>query len=132
MEDHDKRMFLGLYQMLIADAEVHPRELEILYQIGKEKGGITEDEIQKAVFSPNKLISIDNLSNDERIEYLYHLSRIAWADGKVDTKEKEILHEASIRFGFAEENVTEITEFLLKQVQENKSIEEVLLTIKNS
>lgn len=132
MEDNNKKMFLGLYQMLLADAEVHPKELELLYQIGKEKGGISEEEIQKAVFSPNTLISLDSLSNDERIEYLYNLSRIAWADGKVNSKEKEILQEASIRFGFAEENVIEITEFLLKQVEENKSFEEVLQIIKNS
>ncbi len=131
MKENDKKMFLGLYQMLLADAEVHPKELELLYQIGKEKGGVTEEEIQRAIFSPNTFVSLDSLSDDERIEYLYNLSRMAWADGKIDDKEKEILREASKRLGFAEENVIEISEFLLEQAKENNSFEVVLETIKS-
>jgi len=132
MNEKDKKMFLGLYQMLLADGEVHPNELELLYEIGKEKGGMSEEEIQQAIFSPNTFVSQESLSNDERIEYLYNLSRIAWADGKIEEKERETLQEASKRLGFAEENVVEISEFLLEQAKEKKTFEEVLQTIKNS
>jgi uncharacterized tellurite resistance protein B-like protein len=132
MEKSDKKMFLGLYQMLLADAEVHPKELELLYQIGKEKGGISEEEIQQAVFTPNTFVQLDNLSDDDKIEYLYNLSRIALADGKIDYKEREILMDVGKRLGFLEDNLVEISEFLLKQAQEKKSYEDVLLTIKNS
>lgn len=132
MKEKDKQMFLGLYYMLLSDSEVHPKELELIYQIGKEKGGISDDEIQQALFSPNKFVSIENLSNEERIEYLYNLSRIAWADGKIEMKEKEMLQEASKRLGFGEENVEVITDFLIEQVKEKKSFEEILKTINNS
>lgn len=132
MNENEKKMFLGLYQMLLADAEIHPNELELLYQIGKEKGGISEDEIQRAIFSPNTAISLETLSDEGRIEYLYNLARIAWADGKIHDKEKEILEDASKRLGFSEENVTEITEFLLEQAKEKKPFEKVLYTILNS
>ncbi|MFB6340953.1 TerB family tellurite resistance protein [Saccharicrinis sp. FJH62] len=132
MNENEKKMFLGLYQMLLADAEVHPNELELLYQIGKEKGGISEEEIQRAIFSPNTVISLETLSDEGRIEYLYNLSRIAWADGKIDDKEKDILEDASKRLGFAEENVTEIAEFLLEQAKGKMPFEEVLQIIKNS
>lgn len=132
MNENEKKMFLGLYQMLLADAEVHPKELEMLYQIGKEKGGISEEEIQQAVFSPNTFVSLESMNDDERIEYLYNLARIAWADGKIDNKEKEVLQDASRRLGFAKENVVEITDFLLEQAKEKKSVIEILETIKNS
>ncbi|SHJ27204.1 Uncharacterized conserved protein, tellurite resistance protein B (TerB) family [Tangfeifania diversioriginum] len=132
MIENEKKMFLGLYQMLLADEEVHPNEIAILYQIGKEKGDISEEEIQRAIFSPNTFVSNENLSDDDRIEYLYNLSRIAWADGRIDDREKEILQEASKRLGFANENVVEISEFLLKQAKAEKSFEEILQIIKNS
>lgn len=132
MNENDKKMFLGFYQMLLADAEVHPNELKMLYEIGKEKGCISENEIQQVIFSPNSFVSLESLSDDERIEYLYNLSRMAWADGKIDDKEKEVLRGASKRLGFAEENSNEISEFLLEQAKEKKSFEEVLQTIKNS
>ncbi|WP_163222546.1 TerB family tellurite resistance protein [Bacteroides sp. 214] len=132
MTENEKKMFLGLYQMLLIDAEVHPNELELLYQIGREKGGISEEDIQRTIFSPNTFVSLDSLSDEDRIEYLYNLSRIAWADGRIDDKEIETLQEASRRLGFAEENVIKISEFLLEQARERKSFEELLQTIKNS
>jgi len=131
MNEKDKKMFLGLYQMVLADTEVHPKELELLFQIGKEKG-VSEEEIQQALFTPNKFASLDNLNDDERIEYLYNLSKMAWADGILEDRERETLQSASKRLGFAEENVVEISEFLLEQAKEKKSFEEVLQIIKNS
>ena len=132
MNEKEKKMFLGLYQMMLTDAEVHPKELELLYEIGKEKGGISESEIQQAIFSPNTLITLENLSEEERIEYLYNLSRIVMADGKIDFKEKETMMEATKRLGFAEENALEISEFLFEQAKEKRPFEDVLQTIKNS
>lgn len=132
MTENEKKMFLGLYQMMLADAEIHPNELEMLYQIGKERGGISESEIQQAVFSPNTFVSLNSLNDEERIEYLYNLARIAWADGMVDVKEKDLLQEASRRFGFFEENVITISEFLLKQAKAKKTFEEVLQIIEKS
>lgn len=132
MKECEKEMFLGLYQMLLADDEIHPKELEILYEIGKEKGGLSEKEIQQAIFSPNTFVSLNNLSDDDRIEYLYNLSRIAWADGKIDERERKILQETSKRLGFAKEDVLEISEFLLEQAKMGKTFEELLLIIKNS
>ena len=131
MNENDKKMFLGLYQMVLADSEVHPKELELLYQIGKEKGGISEEEIHRAIFSPNTFVSLESLSDDEKIEYLYNLSRIAWADGILEDTEIKTLQEATKRLGFAEENVVEISEFLLQQAKEKKPFEDVLKTIKN-
>jgi uncharacterized tellurite resistance protein B-like protein len=132
MNENDKKMFLGLYQMVLADAEVHPNELALLYRIGKEKGGISEKEIQEAIFSPNTFISLESLSDEERIEYLYDLARIAWADDKIEDNERETLQKTGKRLGFSEENAVEISEFLLKQAKEKKSFEEVLQIINNS
>ncbi|MDR0725084.1 MAG: hypothetical protein LBF59_03625 [Prevotellaceae bacterium] len=117
--------------MILSDTEVHPKELEILYQIGKERG-VSEAEIQKVLFSPNSFASSEELNNDERIEYLYNLARIAWADGVLDEREIVTLQNASIRLGFAEENAEAIATFLLEQAHEGKSIKEVLTIIKTS
>jgi uncharacterized tellurite resistance protein B-like protein len=132
MNEKDKKMFLNLYQMVLADGEVHPKELEMLYQIGREQGNISEEEIHQAIFSPNRFASMEDLHNDEKIEYMYNLARIAWADGILDDTEIETLQKTSIRLGFADENAVEISEFLLGQAKEKKSFQEVLQTIKNS
>jgi len=130
MNENLKKLFLELYQMILSDSEVHPKELELLYQLGKDKG-ISEQEIQAAVFSPNNLFSSESLTDDEKITYLYNMAQIAWADGKLDDKEKETLYNTSKRLGFTEKYIVEISNFLLLQAENNKTIDEVLLTIKN-
>lgn len=130
MNENLKKLFLELYQMIISDSEVHPKELELLYQLGKDKG-ISEQEIQAAVFSPNNLFSTESLSDDEKITYLYNMAQIAWADGRLDDKEKETLHNTCKRFGFAEEYVAEISDFLLTLAEKKKTINEVLQIINN-
>ena len=116
--------------MILSDTEVHPKELELLYQIGKEKG-ISEQDIQNAIFSPNTLLSAVSLNDNEKIEHLYDLARMAWADGVLDDTEIESMRAACKRLGFAEDYVVEISDFLLEQAHENKSIEDVLTTIEN-
>ena len=131
MKEIDKKMFLSLYQMVLADAEVHPKELEMLYEIGKEHG-ISEEEVQKVIFSPNILPAMDDLNDDKKIEYLYNLARIAWADGVLDDREIESLQKTSLRLGFVEENLVEMSDFLFEQAKGEKSFKKVLETIKNS
>jgi len=131
MNDKEKGMFLSLYQMVLADSEVHPKELELLYQIGKDKG-ISEEEIQQAIFSSNTSVSMEDLNDDEKIEHLYNVARMAWADGILDDSEIETLRKTSRRLGFAEENIVEISDFLLKEAKEEKLFKEVLEIIKNS
>jgi uncharacterized tellurite resistance protein B-like protein len=131
MDEKSKRLFLELYQMILSDMEVHPKELETLYQIGKERG-VSEAEIHKVLFSPNSFVSLEKLNNDERIEYLYNLARIAWADGVLDERETTTLQNASKWLGFAKENAEAIATFLLEQAREDKPIKEVLTVIKTS
>ena len=131
MNEIDKKMFLGLCQMVLADGEVHPKELELLYQIGKVRG-ISEEDIQRTIFSPQTFLKTEDLNDEEKIEFLYNLARMAWADDELDDSEIETLQKTSKWLGFSEENVVEISEFLLEQAKEKKSFEEVLQTIKNS
>jgi hypothetical protein len=128
MNENLKKLFLELYQMIISDSEVHPQELELLYQLGKDKG-ISEKEIQMAVFSPNNLFSSETLSDDEKITYLYNLAQIAWADDSLDENEKLTMYNTCKRFGFEEDYITEISDFLLSQAENKKTISEVLQII---
>jgi uncharacterized tellurite resistance protein B-like protein len=130
MNDKDKQLFLELYQMILSDTEVHPKELEMLYQIGRRRGA-TEQDIHHALLSPGKFATSQSLSDDEKIEYLYDLACMAWADGILDEREKECLQDVCKRLGFEEQYVAEITDFLLQQVRDGKQIEQVLESIKN-
>ncbi|MDR0619609.1 MAG: hypothetical protein LBG17_06905 [Bacteroidales bacterium] len=131
MDEKNKKLFVEMYLMILSDINVHPKELEALYSIGK-KQGISEDEIRDAVFSQDKIVEEEELSNDEKIEHLYCLSQLAYADDIVKDAERAVLQNAAKRLGFIEENIEKILVFLLEQAKEKKSFNEVLSIIKNS
>lgn len=124
--DHSlKGHFLNLYHMALSDSEVDTQELELLYKIGHERG-VTEEEINAVIIRPDSVKFSAPEGVSEKIESLYDLTRIAWADGRIDPNEKRVLEMFCAKFGFAEENISAIIQFLLDAVEKNTSKEEIL------
>lgn len=123
-----KSHFLSLYCLTVSDNDVHPDELKTLYQIGLEYG-ITKDEIQAIVMSPNTaLIEPDTL--EEKVAYLYNLTRIAYADGKIVQEEKDLIGKYAIKYGFPEANSAAIVDFFIDSVKNGKKINDILNELK--
>ena len=121
--------FLNLYSMALADSQIDTVELETLYKIGQDKG-IEKSEIDEIILHPDKVKFSFPDTLDEKITYLYDFAKIILADGVVDKNEKKTLELFCSRFGFEEENITAITEFLITSAKENLELD-VLLQIIN-
>lgn len=125
-----KSFFLALYSMVLADGIVEAKELESLYRIGRENYNLTSEEINKYVVSAGTTFIVPDRLED-RISLLYDLAEVAWADGKIDETERTLLARYVVRLGFLEENADEITDFMLKQVKDGISKEDVIKAIVN-
>lgn len=68
---------------------------------------------------------------EDKIHYLYDLTRMAWSDGVIEDSEKALLCKYITLFGFHEENVESITDYFLTSVKEGKSIEQIINEIKS-
>lgn len=130
MERKLKSHFLSLYCMIVADQDVSTLELAELYRIGKEHYGLDDKEINLAItsegpgfYSPERV--------EDKIKYLYELALIAYADGKIDDEEKLLLKKYTLRFGFLEENVDSIIDFLLNNAKQKSTPDEVLRLLNN-
>jgi len=123
-----KAHFLNLYYMALSDSQVDIKELEMLYTIGETRG-ISRKEIETLLqqSSPADLMPPQTVL--EKIDYLYDLSLIAWADGAVDSSERKTLELFCSRFGFRDENVSPICEFLLLEASRNTPKEQILSTV---
>lgn len=124
-----KAHFLSLYQLTLSDNEVHPKELETLYQIGLEYG-ISKEEIQAIVLSPTQEVMIAPNTLEEKVAYLYNLTRIANADGKIVDEEKELIGKYVIKFGFPKENASAIVDYFLDSFKQGKTINDLLDELK--
>ena len=100
----------------------------MLYYFAKERG-ISEEQLQQVLLNPpieNTEIP-DNLN--EKIDYLNDLSKMIWADGVVNEDERNTLLKYCKKFGFLDENLNELVDFLLECAKEDLTVEDILLKI---
>jgi uncharacterized tellurite resistance protein B-like protein len=117
--------FLNLYSIALADAQIEAKELEALYKIGQEKG-IEPSAIDEIILHPDKVKFIFPDTLEEKIIYLYDFAKIVLADGVIDKNERVTLELFCSRFGFEEENVHAIADFLIAAAKDNMGLNDLL------
>jgi len=120
-----KSHFLNLYHIALCDLQIEPVELEKLYSIGLEKG-VTPSEIDSIVLHPDKIKFFVPNTLDLKIEFLYDLAQISWSDGVIDQNERNTLELFCKKFGFDQENISPVVDFVLDEVSKNTALSEVL------
>ena len=120
-----KSHFLRLYQMALTDDNFDILELQMLYHLAEERG-IPKEELDKLFLNPvNQEADIPEDLNI-RIEYLYDLTRIMWADGKITDDELNTLKKYCKKFEFLDENIDELSSYLIDCVQKGIDKKEII------
>ena len=120
--------FLNLYAMALSDTQIDTVELETLYRIGQDKG-VEKTEIDNVILNPDKVKFTFPDSLDEKVVYLYDFAKIILADGIIDKNERKTLELFCNRFGFEEDNIVSIADFLLSSAKDNLPINDLLKII---
>ncbi|MXS72679.1 hypothetical protein [Chryseobacterium binzhouense] len=125
-----KAHFLRLYQMAICDEDFSPLELKMLYKSAEERG-ISQKNLDEILLNPinSKNLIPENL--DEKVEYLYDLTAMIWADGIVSPNEYSALQKYVLMFGFLEENVNDIVDYFIEAVKNGKTKTEIINALNN-
>lgn len=125
-----KAHFLRLYQMAICDDDFSALELKMLYRSAEERG-ISSKNLDEILLNPINLKSIVPKTIEEKVDYLYDLTVMIWADGIVSPNEYAAMQKYVLMFGFLEENVTAIVDYLIEAVKIGKNKSEILYELKN-
>lgn len=110
--------------MAITDGEFSKTELHMLYKFAEERE-ISKSELEHILTHTTGIIDIPN-SLDRRVEYLYDLAIMIWADGVVSPDERSTLEKYIRKFEFLEENIEALADFFINSVKEGKTKLEVL------
>ena len=124
-----KSHFLRLYQMAFSDHDFDLIELKMLYKFAEERG-ITKSELDNVLLNPSHETVIPN-DVEKKIEYLYDLALMIWADDVVTEDELSTLKKYCLKFDFKEENIDELAQFLLDNAKEKVSKGELIHKIQN-
>lgn len=123
-----KSHFLRLYQMAFSDDNFDVLELQMLYKFAKERG-ITREQLDNILLNPSHNSVIPE-TLEEKIEYLYDLALMIWADDEVTNDERITLKKYCLKFGFIQENIEELSQFLLSKAQEKLPKEKLIELLK--
>ncbi len=116
--------FLRLYQMAMTDGDFSPSEWKMLYEFAEERG-VPRYELDSILLQTTGKIEIPSTVG-QRVEYLYDLARMIWADGKVTDDELSTLKKYCRKFEFEEDNIAELADYLIESVRTGKTKEEIL------
>jgi len=106
-----KSHFLRLYQMAFSDDSFHVLELKMLYAFAEERG-ISKQELEEILLNPSDSSAIPE-TIEKRVEYLYDLAKMIWVDGVVTDDELATLKKYCKKFGFLDENINELADYLI-------------------
>jgi hypothetical protein len=120
IDDQVKSHFLNLYAVALTDTQIDTKELQLLFEMGNERG-IPKEEIQNIILRPDSFKFTIPIGTIQKMEYLYDFARMAWANGEVDDYERVALRKFCIKFGFLEENIDELVQFLLDEAEKGTS-----------
>lgn len=120
-----KSHFLRLYQMALSDDQFNVLELQMLYHFADERG-IPKEELDKLFLNPINIEFTVPEALNTKIEYLYDLTRIIWADEKITDDELNMLRKYCRKFDFVEENINDLSDYLIDCVQKNIGKEEII------
>lgn len=114
-KETSKNRFLALYAMIVADQVVHPNEVAEWHRIGREDYDLSEEELTNAVINsvPNELPK----TREEKVQFLYELSLIAWADGVIQQEERALMKDYALAMGFAPGNIEQTLDFFLEKAK---------------
>lgn len=123
-----KSHFLRLYQMAFSDDSFDKLELKMLYHFAESRG-VSESQLQEILINP--LVDDTQIPDTlkQKIEYLNDLAKMIWADGVVTEDERNTLLKYCKKFGFLDENLEDLANFLLKCAKENLNVEEIMSEI---
>ncbi|GAA4237548.1 hypothetical protein GCM10022291_24580 [Postechiella marina] len=113
--------------MAFADDNFDVLEMQMLYKFAEERG-LSKEQLNDILLNPSHDSSIPE-SLQVRVEYLYDLAVMIWADGKVTNDEYNTLKKYCKKFEFLDENITELADYLLESAKTGVSKEEIITEI---
>jgi hypothetical protein len=106
----DKKAELNvLINLAASDKNVADRESKLIHLIG-QANGISKDEINQMLKSPQPIHNSSSLTPDEKFEHLYNLIQLMKMDGQVFRSEVVFCEQIAEKLGYKKTVVGEISQ----------------------
>ena len=121
--------FANIVKMAQSDNIVTNEEQALIERM-KRRLNITDSEYVKVIENPQDYPMVPPLDYKNRIEHLYNLVKMVFADSEVTDDQVGLLNKITIGLGFSKENYQEITKVAIEQFMTNTELKDFRAAIK--
>lgn len=108
----DKKAELNvLINLAASDKNVAAREAKLIHLIG-QANGISKEDIDKMLQSPQPISNVNTLTPEEKFEHLYYLIQLMKMDGQVFRSEIIFCEQIAERLGYKKGVVGELSQHI--------------------
>ncbi len=102
-----EKQLTALTLLAKSDNSIDESELNLIFRIGRANK-LEDDQIQKIIDNPGNLGSLDELSEDEKFEFLYSIIQLMKADDEIFNAEIDYCNQIAVKLGYGMGAVMEI------------------------
>lgn len=129
-QSNAKGHLLNLLRIAMADSELDPRELALIYEFAK-RGGLEVEVIQQLLENPHQLRAHQPSSESELLGQLHDLAALVVADTKIDVREVAVLREVIRQYGVGPEKAQRLVEAVIDGVRRGVSRDAIIQELKS-
>jgi len=119
-----------LIKMSLADGVLDDNEMKIITKVARSYGIIDPSDLLYIIKNYEKYSLEPTYNYEERIEQLYNLTKIIYADGHIDRAELKLLKNAILSLGFPAKNLDAIYEKAVGLIVDDADIDTFTREIK--
>ena len=119
-----------LIKLSLSDGVLDENEMKIIKRVAGNFGIGEPEDLDFLIKNYEKFDISPSYEYDERIEELYYLTKIIYADGHIDKAELKILKNAIVALGFLAKKVDEIYEKAVGMIVDDVDLDEFTAGIK--
>lgn len=121
--------FASIVRLALSDSVISNEEEKLLKRLAK-KFHILEEKYNEILSSPENYPINTPHSYDERIENLFDLAKMVYADGEASQEEALVLRKICIGLGFPVDNVEKVTDEAIHLILNDNDLEYFAKSIK--
>jgi len=121
--------FATIVKLALVDNIITEGEKKLLDQLARRLE-INETEYKSVLKNPEKYPIEPHNSYDERIECLYDLTKMIFADDNVNGNEVSVLQRIAIGLGFPQDNAEKVSDEAIHLVMNDNDLEDFTTAIK--
>ena len=121
--------FASIVRLALADNVITEGEEKLLKRVAK-RFHILEDKYNEIIDNANSYSLSTPHDYNERIEYLYDLTKMVYADGTASEEEASVLRKICVGLGFPLDNVEKVSDESIHLILNNNDLEDFNKAIK--